>query len=52
MGDVRPGPLETTPPEEEADDAAGLLAALVRSPALVCGTSSGSFRVVSATYTW
>ena len=33
---------KTTSPEEQADDAAGLLAAVVRSPAVVCGTSSGA----------
>jgi pimeloyl-ACP methyl ester carboxylesterase len=33
---------KTTSPEQQADDAAGLLAALVRSPAFVCGTSSGA----------
>ena len=33
---------KTTSAEEQADDAAGLLAALVRSPAVVCGTSSGA----------
>jgi pimeloyl-ACP methyl ester carboxylesterase len=37
-----PASWETTSPEEQADDAAGLLAALVRSPAVVCGTSSGA----------
>jgi pimeloyl-ACP methyl ester carboxylesterase len=39
-----PAPVswKTTSPEEQADDAAGLLAALVRSPAVVCGTSSGA----------
>src|SRR6187431_1884048 len=37
-----PAGWETTSPEEQADDAAGLLAALVRSPAVVCGTSSGA----------
>jgi pimeloyl-ACP methyl ester carboxylesterase len=38
---VRAG-WKTTSPEEPADDAAGLLAAVVRSPAVVCGTSSGA----------
>jgi pimeloyl-ACP methyl ester carboxylesterase len=43
MDAVLPRPAEkTTSPEEQADDAAGLLAALVRSPAVVCGTSSGA----------
>jgi pimeloyl-ACP methyl ester carboxylesterase len=37
-----PASWKTTSPEEQADDAAGLLAALVRSPAVVCGTSSGA----------
>ena len=37
-----PADWTTTSPEEQADDAAGLLAALVRSPAVVCGTSSGA----------
>ena len=37
-----PAGWKTTSPEEQADDAAGLLAALVRSPAVVCGTSSGA----------
>ena len=37
-----PASWNTTSPEEQADDAAGLLAALVRSPAVVCGTSSGA----------
>src|SRR3954471_10067934 len=37
-----PAGWTTTSPEEQADDAAGLLAALVRSPAVVCGTSSGA----------
>jgi pimeloyl-ACP methyl ester carboxylesterase len=37
-----PAGWETTSPEERADDAAGLLAALVGSPAVVCGTSSGA----------
>ena len=37
-----PAGWKTTSPEEQADDAAGLLAAVVRSPALVCGTSSGA----------
>ena len=37
-----PAGWTTTAPEEQADDAAGLLAALVRSPAVVCGTSSGA----------
>src|SRR6188768_527656 len=37
-----PAGWKTTSPEEQADDAAGLLTALVRSPAVVCGTSSGA----------
>src|SRR3954454_46211 len=37
-----PAGWKTTSPEEQADDAAGLLAAVVRSPAVVCGTSSGA----------
>ena len=37
-----PAGWRTTSPEEQADDAAGLLAALVRTPAVVCGTSSGA----------
>jgi pimeloyl-ACP methyl ester carboxylesterase len=37
-----PAGWKTTSPEEQADDAAGLLAALVRGPAVVCGTSSGA----------
>jgi len=39
---LAPADWRTTSPEEQADDAAGLLAALVRSPAVVCGTSSGA----------
>ena len=39
---LAPAGWKTTSPEEQADDAAGLLAALVRSPAVVCGTSSGA----------
>jgi pimeloyl-ACP methyl ester carboxylesterase len=37
-----PAGWKTTSPEEQADDAAGLLTALVRSPAAVFGTSSGA----------
>ena len=37
-----PAGWKTTSPEEQADDAAGLLAAVVRGPAVVCGTSSGA----------
>jgi pimeloyl-ACP methyl ester carboxylesterase len=37
-----PASWKTTSPEEQADDAAGLLAALGRGPAVVCGTSSGA----------
>ena len=37
-----PADWTTTSPEEQADDAAELLAALVRGPAVVCGTSSGA----------
>lgn len=37
-----PAAWKTTSPEEQADDAAGLLDALVGSPAVVCGTSSGA----------
>jgi pimeloyl-ACP methyl ester carboxylesterase len=37
-----PAGWTTTSAQEQADDAAGLLAALVRSPAVVCGTSSGA----------
>src|SRR5690242_5303376 len=37
-----PDGWKTTSPEQQADDAAALLAALVRSPAFVCGTSSGA----------
>jgi pimeloyl-ACP methyl ester carboxylesterase len=37
-----PAGWKTTSPGEQADDAAGLLAALTRSPAVVCGTSSGA----------
>jgi pimeloyl-ACP methyl ester carboxylesterase len=39
---VPSGRLVEVDPEEQADDAAGLLAALVRGPAVVCGTSSGA----------
>src|SRR3954454_10647364 len=42
-----PAGWTTTSPEEQADDAAGLLAALVRSPAVVCGTSSGAVFALS-----
>src|SRR6187200_2291154 len=37
-----PAGWKTTSAEEQADDAAGLLAAVVRGPAVVCGTSSGA----------
>jgi pimeloyl-ACP methyl ester carboxylesterase len=37
-----PAGWKTTSPEQQADDAAGLLAAVVRGPAVVCGTSSGA----------
>jgi pimeloyl-ACP methyl ester carboxylesterase len=37
-----PAGWATTSPQEQADDAAGLLAALVRTPAVVVGTSSGA----------
>src|SRR6476469_10441760 len=39
---LAPAGWETTSPEEQADDAAGLLAVLLSSPAFVCGTSSGA----------
>jgi pimeloyl-ACP methyl ester carboxylesterase len=37
-----PAGWKTTSAEQQADDAAGLLAAVVRRPAVVCGTSSGA----------